>query len=76
MNFVQPSTRDTLEYLATKLVENGTTDKISKVYDQFLNFLCVETNFFTLDLKDTFINVRIEPMTFFLKFFFFFQKAS
>eukprot|EP01080_Neovahlkampfia_damariscottae_P003664 gene3664-6479_t len=58
LNFVQPSTRDTLEYLATKLVENGCTDKIAKVYDQFLNFLCVETNFFTLDLKEIFINIH------------------
>jgi sec1 family domain-containing protein 1 len=57
LNFVQPSSRDLLELLATKLVENGSTDKISKVYDQFLNFICVETNFFSLDLKEIFINV-------------------
>jgi sec1 family domain-containing protein 1 len=57
LNFVQPSSRDLLELLATKLVENGSTDKISKVYDQFLNFICVETNFFSLDLKELFINV-------------------
>lgn len=49
LNFIYTIPRDILEYLATKLVEIGASDKVHRIYDQFLNFICAEKSFFTLD---------------------------
>jgi hypothetical protein len=48
INFTTTVSRDLLEDMATSLLESSSSDKISKVYDQFCNFQCVEPKFFTL----------------------------
>ncbi|KAL9645219.1 hypothetical protein ABK040_002420 [Willaertia magna] len=40
--------RELLESLALKLVQNEATHFLTNIYDQFLNFSCLENNFFSL----------------------------
>jgi hypothetical protein len=37
--------------MATQMVQTESTHKLSKLFDQFLNFYCVESNFFSLGLN-------------------------
>jgi hypothetical protein len=54
VNFATSGTpRSLLEKLATELVHRDCTHKVSKVYDQFLNYRCIEQNFFSLDMSQT-----------------------
>lgn len=53
VNFAQSTPRALLEKFAHDLVMKECTNKITKVYDQFLNYRCIEKNFFSLDNIDT-----------------------
>lgn len=68
LNFVSTISRDMLEYLATRLVQAGVAEKVAKIYEQFLNFVCVEPCFASLEqhsfvslMKDS-KNTSLEPI--------------
>lgn len=48
LNFTSSIPRPLLEDLAQQVVESDTSNIIAKVYDQYLNFECLEKNLFTL----------------------------
>ena len=53
LNFTQPVPRPLLEQLAALVMETGNAHKISKVNDQFVDFVSYDHRFFSLDLPDT-----------------------
>ncbi|RLN59013.1 hypothetical protein BBJ28_00006811, partial [Nothophytophthora sp. Chile5] len=61
LNFAYPLSRESLEFLARASVEAGCTSMvrllwsgISKVYDQYTNFVSLEPNLFSLNLPDSY----------------------
>lgn len=53
VNFTSPVSRTLLEELARLAMATGNAHRISKVHDQFLNFVCHDDRFFSLDMQDT-----------------------
>lgn len=52
LNFISPITRHRLEDLATSALQNGAVDQISRVVDQYLNYISLEDDFFTVKHHD------------------------
>ncbi|TDH73646.1 hypothetical protein CCR75_004255 [Bremia lactucae] len=50
LNFAYPLNREMLDFLAHASVNAGCTSMISKVYDQFTNFVSLEPSLFSLNL--------------------------
>ncbi|CAF4651956.1 unnamed protein product [Rotaria sp. Silwood1] len=48
LNFIAPVPRDLLEDLATAVLESNTQQNITKIYDQYLNFITLEDDLFCL----------------------------
>lgn len=59
LNFASSVPRDLLEDLANQLLKSEATSKIARVFDQFCNFICYDQKLFSLDLKQTFTQVRL-----------------
>eukprot|EP00750_Incisomonas_marina_P000580 INCI10424.2.p1 GENE.INCI10424.2~~INCI10424.2.p1 ORF type:complete len:726 (-),score=132.95 INCI10424.2:121-2298(-) len=53
LNFTHPVPRPLLERLASLAMGTGNAHKISKIHDQFLDFLTVDDRCFSLGLQDT-----------------------
>jgi hypothetical protein len=51
-NFITPITRPLLEELAKSAVDSNTTSQVSKIYDQYLNFISIEEEFFITRHQD------------------------
>jgi len=49
--------RELLEDMATQMVQTESTNKVTKLFDQFLNFHCVESNFFSLGLNRSLLSM-------------------
>lgn len=54
LNFSSPLPRDLLELLARNTIESGTTSLIISIYDQFLGFVSLEPDLFSLNIKNSF----------------------
>lgn len=52
LNFISPISRDKLEELATVALQSNSSTNIEKVYDQYLNFVSLEDDVFTLKHSD------------------------
>ncbi|GAB9467923.1 Sec1 family transporter sly1 [Globisporangium polare] len=54
LNFAYPLSRESLELLARLSVEAGCTSMISKVFDQYTNFVSLEPSLFSLNLPSSY----------------------
>ncbi len=54
LNFTSPLSRGLLEELAAQAVNSNSSANISQVYDQFLNYVCLDSNLFSLEIPSTF----------------------
>lgn len=54
VHFTEPAAPALLEFFAKCMVEVGSVSKIKRVFDQFVGFVSLETDLFTLDLKNSF----------------------
>ncbi|OQR94306.1 SEC1 family transporter SLY1 [Thraustotheca clavata] len=54
VNFAAPIPRQRLEYFAKGCVNAGCTSMISKVFDQYANFVCLEPQLFSLNQADSY----------------------
>ncbi|KAJ3043818.1 Vesicle trafficking between the ER and Golgi [Rhizophlyctis rosea] len=54
INFSSTIPRPLLEDLATSTLQTGAATQIAQVYDQYLNFVCLEPNLFSLQLADSY----------------------
>ncbi|XP_072938521.1 protein sly1 homolog [Epargyreus clarus] len=48
LNFISPITRQKLEDLAASALQSNSVAHISKIYDQYLNFICLEDDLFIM----------------------------
>lgn len=48
LNFISPITRQKLEDLAASAIQSNSAVNIHKVYDQYLNFICLEDDLFVM----------------------------
>jgi sec1 family domain-containing protein 1 len=55
INFVSPAPRPLLESLARATIANNSVSAISKLFDQFLGFVCVEPSLFSLNMHKSFV---------------------
>ena len=58
VNFLSYIPRPMLEEFAAKTAQDGTSDKIAQVYDQYLNFIVSEPDLFSLGLKDVYYTLN------------------
>ena len=49
LHFCKPLPQLLLRRLAEDLLKSGATQRLGKVYDQFLNYVCIEDNIFSLN---------------------------
>jgi sec1 family domain-containing protein 1 len=56
VNFVSPAPRALLESLARATIANNSVASISKLFDQFLGFVCVEPSLFSLNMCHSFVS--------------------
>ncbi|KAJ3035694.1 Vesicle trafficking between the ER and Golgi, partial [Rhizophlyctis rosea] len=54
INFSSTVPRQLLEDLAAATIQTGAATQIAQVYDQYLNFVCLEPNLFSLQLTDSY----------------------
>ena len=47
-NFISPISRPKLEDLATAALQSNAVAQVQKLYDQYVNFICLENEMFTL----------------------------
>ncbi|XP_057315820.1 sec1 family domain-containing protein 1-like [Hydractinia symbiolongicarpus] len=52
LNFISPISRHRLEDLATSALQHGSVELVSKVVDQYLNYISLEDDFFTVKHHD------------------------
>lgn len=55
LNFASPLEEKLMEQLAKGMVEVNAVNVVSKVYDQFLGFVSLEPDLFTINIKDSFV---------------------
>lgn len=48
LNFISPITRQKLEDLAASAIQSNSAVNIHKVFDQYLNFICLEDDLFIM----------------------------
>lgn len=48
LNFISPITRQKLEDLAASAIQSNSVINIHKIYDQYLNFICLEDDLFIM----------------------------
>ena len=58
VNFSSVVTRDLLEHLAQSALKTSSYEKIAQVYDQYLNYLCLEQSMFSLNLRDSYLQLN------------------
>jgi hypothetical protein len=54
VNFTSTLSRNLLEDLATLAVQTNMTSSIAQIYDQFLNYVCLDKNLFSLEMPKTY----------------------
>ena len=55
INFVTRLPRDLMEEFAHLVVQSGSLGKIAGVHDQYLDYVCLERNLFTLNKKESYV---------------------
>lgn len=55
VNFVTRLPRDLMEEFARLIVQSGSLDRISSVHDQYLDYVCLERNLFTLNKPESYV---------------------
>jgi hypothetical protein len=58
INFSSAVPRDLLETLAHNTLQSDSYSRVAQVYDQYLNYLCLERNMFSLGLKDSYFELH------------------
>lgn len=58
VNFLSSVPRTILEDFAALTAQNNTSEKIARVYDQYLNFVVSEPDLFSLNLKDVYYTLN------------------
>jgi len=58
INFLSSVSRLLLEDLATASINAGVHNQIKQIYDQYLNFICLEDRLFSLNLEKTYFNLN------------------
>ncbi|KAG0167488.1 Vesicle trafficking between the ER and Golgi [Apophysomyces sp. BC1015] len=58
INFCSTIPRPILEEFATTTITNNTSDMITQVYDQYLNFICTNPDVFSLNQPEAFVNLN------------------
>ncbi|CAG8455710.1 11084_t:CDS:2 [Diversispora eburnea] len=58
INFLTAITRPLLEELATSTISNNTSNLISQIYDQYLNFIVSEPNLFSLNQSNIYYSLN------------------
>ncbi|KAI9480294.1 MAG: Sec1-like protein [Benjaminiella poitrasii] len=58
INFCSSIPRPVLEEFATKTTTDNTSEMVSQVYDQYLNFICTNPNVFSLNQPNIFVNLN------------------
>ncbi|TPX32642.1 hypothetical protein SmJEL517_g04337 [Synchytrium microbalum] len=58
INFATVVPRFLLEQLASAVVSGGLANQIAQVYDQYLNYICLSPDLFTLNLPDTYAKLH------------------
>lgn len=58
LNFTSSVPRALLEDLAYNSVQSGASALIAKVFDQYLNYITLERNLFSLNMPETFVTVN------------------
>jgi hypothetical protein len=54
INFSSTLPRTLLEELASLAVQTNSASLISQIYDQYLNYICLEPNLFSLEISKTY----------------------
>lgn len=63
IHFVTRIDRPLLEQFATDLIAANATSAISKIYDEYLDFIALEPTMFTLNIKDSFVGYNAPSLT-------------
>jgi hypothetical protein len=58
INFCHSIPRSLLEEFASITLASKTSGSVAQVYDQYLDFVCLESNLFTLQLKDSYHTIN------------------
>lgn len=58
INFAPSIPRPLLEELAAITLESGTASQVSKVVDQYVNFVSLEEDFFSLQIENSFVKLN------------------
>ena len=58
INFSSTVPRPIMEELASTTIVNETSDLINQVYDQYLNFVCTNSDVFSLNQSEVFVNLN------------------
>ncbi|SAM03181.1 hypothetical protein [Absidia glauca] len=58
INFCSTIPRPLLEEFATTTIANNTSDAVTQVYDQYLNFICTNSDVFSLNQTESFVNLN------------------
>ncbi|ORX55144.1 Sec1-like protein [Hesseltinella vesiculosa] len=58
INFCSTVPRPLLEDFATRTIQNNTSEEVTQVYDQYLNFVCTNPDVFSLNQENAFINLN------------------
>ncbi|KAI8097274.1 Sec1-like protein [Halteromyces radiatus] len=58
VNFCSTIPRPVLEDFATRTIANNTSDAVTQVYDQYLNFICTNPDVFSLDQTEAFVHLN------------------
>lgn len=58
MNFISRVERPMLEYMAQKMIEHRTVSSINQVVDQYLDFVSVEPELYTLNKRDSYAAIN------------------
>ncbi|ORX84001.1 Sec1-like protein [Basidiobolus meristosporus CBS 931.73] len=58
LNFSSALPRPLLEDLASAAITANSSDQIAQVYDQYLNFVCSESNMFSLNIQNSYLQLN------------------
>ena len=60
LNFSMRLERKNLEYLANKLIDSNCYHRLSKVYDQYVNFISLSDNLFNFNISNCYQNLHTQ----------------
>lgn len=58
INFCHSIPRNLLEDFASMTLASKTAGAVAQVYDQYLDFVCLESNLFSLQMKDSYHTIN------------------